>query len=160
MSDVFEGVLLASPFNEVQQAIRTLSPSLSLQVETLDDLSIVSRNDQVGRPQFSPEIEPVAADLSKILGKALVVRYDSRIGHRTSELFINGNMEKAFDEDDEVWVLLDEDGKPLVDGERFKLADMDPDQEYDTVENAIQFGIQSFGSGDYKELRRFMGGWR
>ena len=157
MSEVFEGILLASPFNEVQQAIRTLSPSLSLQVETLDDLSIVSRNDQVGRLQFSMEIEPVAADLSKIIGKALVVRYDSGIGHRTSELFINGNMEKAFGEDDEVWVLLGEDGEPLVDGERFKLEELDPDEEYETIENAIQLGLQSFGSGDYKELRAFMG---
>ena len=81
MSEVFEGVLLACPFNEVKLAIRTLSPSLSLKVERLDDLSIVSRNDQVGRPRFSLEIEQVAADLSKIVGKALVVRYDSRIGH-------------------------------------------------------------------------------
>jgi hypothetical protein len=157
MSEVFEGVLLASPFNEAQKAVRTLPSSLSLIVERLGDLSIVSRNDQVGRPQFSPEIEQVAADLSKIVGKALVVRYDSRIGHRTSELFIDGNMEKAFGEDDEVWVLLGEDGKPLVDGERFKLADMDPDQEYETIENAIQSGIQSFGSGDWKELRALMG---
>jgi hypothetical protein len=157
MSEVFEGVLLASPFNEVQKAVRTLPSSLSLKVEKLDDLSVVSRNDQVGRPQFSQEIEQVATGLSNILGKALVVRHDSRIGHRTSELFINGNMERAFDEDDEVWVLLDEDGEPLVDGKRFKLADLDPDQEYETIENAIELGIQSLGSGDWKELRSFMG---
>jgi hypothetical protein len=157
MSEVFEGVLLASRFNEVQMAIRTISPSLSLKVERLDDLSIVSRNDQIGRPQFSPEIEQVAADLSKIVGKALVVRYDSRIGHRTSELFINGNMEKAFDEADEVYVLLDEDGEPLVDGERFKLADMDSDHEYDTIENAIELGLQSLGSGDWEKLLSFIG---
>jgi len=156
MSEVFEGVLLPCPFNDVKLAIRTLSPSLSLKVERLDDLSIVSRNDQVGRPRFSPEIEQVAADLSKIVGKALVVRYDSRIGHRTSELFINGNMEKAFDEADEVYVLLDEDGEPLVDGERFKLAGMDSDQEYDTIENAIELGLKSLCSGDWEKLLSFI----
>jgi hypothetical protein len=156
MSEVFEGVLLASPFNEVQQAVGTLPSSLSPKVERLDDLSIVSRNDQGGRPQFSPEAERIAADLSNIVGKALVVRYDSRIGHRSSELFVNGNMERAFDEADELWVLLDEEGEPLLDGERFKLADLDPDQEYEAIANAIELGLQSLGSGDWKKLLLFI----
>ena len=66
-------------------------------------------------------------------------------------------MEKAFEEADEVYVLLDEDGEPLVDGERLKLAGMDSDQEYDTIENAIELGLQSLGSGDWEKLLSFIG---
>jgi hypothetical protein len=157
MSEVFEGVLLTATFNEVEQAVKTLPSSLNPRLKRLGDVSVVYCDNQRNRRPFSPDIERIASDLSGNLGKALVVRYDSGVGHRSSKLFVNRNMEKAFCETDEVFVPLDEDGYPLLDGERFKLPDMDPDQEYETIENAIQLGLQSLGAGDWKELHKFIG---
>jgi hypothetical protein len=144
MSEIFEGIIyLASPteagavFQKVvsQTALRLALTQLEGSVYAL------YRNDERTKAAFVPEMDRLGRGISFDIGEALVARYDSRSGYVSSELYNNGKLSKGFDEDDEVYVLLGEDGMPLVQGKQFRYADLDPDEEYDTLYNAIQLGL-------------------
>jgi len=115
MSAVFEGLLL--PFEGVDEARLQLGPylksrktSINLDYRNLDDeVFVIFRTDPRNAP-FSDEIEGVAAELASAVGKALVVRYDSRIGLRSSLYFEDGVPILGFDNEDEIYLGLNEDG--------------------------------------------------
>jgi len=116
------------------------------------DLSVVSREDGTVRRRFSEHIDQLAVELSMELGKALVVRYDDRVGLRWAGLYEGGEAVREFGEDDELWVPLGEDGEPVVDGLQLKYSELDPDEEYATSVNAIEAGLLAFGRGSWQDL--------
>jgi hypothetical protein len=97
-------------------------------------------------------MEELAAAASKPARRALLIRFDSRTGHRSAELFEDGERRRSFGDADELYVPLDESGEPVLTAAPLRFADLDPEQEYETIENAIQLGLKAFGRGDWKTL--------
>ena len=83
----------------------------------------------------------LASTLSESTSAALAVLYDSRCGLRAAVAFRGGAVSAEFGEDDEWWVPLDEDGKPRRDVPPVPAADLDADEEYDCVRDAIEVGL-------------------
>ena len=121
------------------------------------DLSVVYRVEKNRHKLiFDRRIEYLASQLSLEVSTVLVTRYDSRTGHRSSILFKEGLPLYSFDENDEIWVLLDEKGNPLIDGEKFSINSLKDDEEYETIWNAIQLCLQALGVENYNEVYSFI----
>ncbi|SRR6266496_5368397 len=145
MSQIFEGIVCRMLPEKVGSLSRQVFSKTKLQLglsELGDSVYAVYRNDDRTKSAFVPEMDRLGKELSLDIRDVLVARYDSRSGHVSSTLYKNGTVYKAFDEDDEIYVLLDEDGTPLVNGQQFQYADLDPNEEYDTLYNAIQLGLE------------------
>jgi hypothetical protein len=153
MSTIFEGILCPAKPEQVQQALLDTEIPWNLALSDLpSDLTAVVREDPRSALVFAEAFDGLAEFLSDRLGTSLVIRHDDRIGHRSSKLYRNGELVQAFGEDDELYVLLDEEGEPISDGERFSLRELDPDEEYETVKNAIQLGLDGLGRGDWNSV--------
>ncbi|MGB3641328.1 MAG: hypothetical protein WBA39_27690 [Rivularia sp. (in: cyanobacteria)] len=158
MSYAFEGVLCVVPFENIQSISSQISTPFKLKINKINDcLSCLSRvRDWV----FSSEMEYVASQISIIFSKAILVRYDDRVGYRESILFQEGLPLKTFDLADEIWVMLDENGEPIVNGLKFRIEQIedDDDEEYETICNAIQLGLESLGINIdvWKEVHSFI----
>jgi hypothetical protein len=123
MSAVFEGVLLSGSFEDAEFIISSLSSSLNLEIGQLaEHLLVISRVESTrSKLLFTQQMEYVASQISLLVSSALLVRYDDRIGHRSSILFQEGMPIKSFSEIDEIWVLTDEERNPIVDGKKFSI---------------------------------------
>jgi hypothetical protein len=153
MSSIFEAILSPAEPERLLQVLEPLEISLHLALSSLPGgLTAAVREDPRHEYAFTEDLDGIAEALSKTLGTSLVVRYDDRIGHRSSKLYRDGELIRSFGEDDEVYVLLDEDGEPIPEGERFSLQDLDPDEEYETIKNAIQLGLEGLGRGDWPSV--------
>ncbi|BAY81410.1 hypothetical protein NIES267_08860 [Calothrix parasitica NIES-267] len=147
MSSVFEAILFKASFEQIKDNInQKISTNIKLYLGKInDDLSCFhvvenSRN-------FFYDLEYVASQISIIFSQALLIRYDGRVAYRESTVFQEGYPIKKFDLADEIWVMLDKGGKPIVNGTQFtveQISDND-NEEYETVYNAIQLGIKSIG---------------
>ncbi|OUL27871.1 hypothetical protein BV378_08955 [Nostoc sp. RF31YmG] len=158
MSNVFEAIICAIDFARANNLLATISSELTLEVVKINEtLSVIYRVEQ-NRPKliFDRQIEYLASQLSLEISAVLVARYDSRIGHRSSIVFKEGLPIYSFDENDEIWVLLNEEGNPLIDGENFSINSMKDDEEYETICNAIQLGLQALGVENYNEVYSFI----
>lgn len=157
MSSIFEGILCPAEPSAVRKDLISTNTDLTLAVSAVPgDVTAVIRESLRSELRFSAEIDDLAANLSSVYGSSLVVRYDDRIGHRSSILYKEGKRARSFGEEDETYVLLDEEGEPLRDGARFKLAELTSDEEYETIENAIQAGLAEFGKGDWESLHELL----
>lgn len=101
-------------------------------------------------------MDELAAEVSKSCGKALLARFDSRAGSRSSAVFENGQLGQTFGEDDELYVPLDDKGDPVRNASPVRLTMLDPDQEYETIQNAIQLGLRAFGRDRWTQLFRLI----
>ena len=157
MSEVFEGVLCSAKPEELSTGLDATGTSSFLNVHPLTpSTSVAYRIQARQKTAFSTEVNEVAAKLSELFERALVVRYDSRIGHRSAEYFVRGQLERAFGEEDELFVGVDEAGMPLESSPVYRLEELDPDVEYETKTNAIQLGLDASGLCDWETLFRFM----
>ena len=148
MSYTLEGVLCIAPFENIRDIDLQISSSLNLQVDKIDDcLSCIYRVENQRNWIFDSEMEYVASQISVILSKAILIRYDDRVGYRESTVFQEGYPIKSFNLNDEIWVMLDEDGQPIIDGKQFTIEQIadDDDDEYETIYNAIQLGLDLLG---------------
>lgn len=157
MSEIFEGVLAYSDPGELQRALQPVNPGVPLAIEVLrSGMSVAYRTDPRETATFSAELDRVARELSRALGEALVVRYDSRVGQRSAALYENGAAGRSFGEADELYVRLDEQGYPLQDAAKLRLDQLSPDEEYETARNAIQLGLDALGHGGWEDLHELM----
>ncbi len=153
MSSIFEGIIVPVPVDELGSAYRTIQVDLSLTLRQLDGAtSTIYRNDPRSKARFTETIDKLAAKLSERLGKALVVRCDSRVGYRSSTLYAQGRLAQSFDDDDEVWVPIDEAAEALGDGPHLKASELEPDEEYATIYNAVQLGLAALGQGSWDDV--------
>lgn len=151
MSEIFEGFIFMAGEREAKALFRKVAPKcpLSLALGRLgDSVSALYRNDERSQAAFRKEIDSLASEVSLDAGTVLVARYDSRSGYASSNLYRHGTLTQQFDEEDEVYVLLGEDGMPQVNGRYFRYAELDPDAEYDTLFNAIQLGLEQMGASN------------
>jgi hypothetical protein len=157
MSTVFEGILCIVAFEDAISISSQISSSLKLKVEKINNyLSAIFRDENRKSLIFSPEIEYIASKISVAFSQALVVRYDDRVGYRATILFQNGVPSKSFDLADEIWVITDERGEPIVNGEKLTTDQIKDDEEYETIENAIQLGLNAFGINNWSEVHSFI----
>src|SRR5262249_52827123 len=123
-----------------------------------DDLLVVYDRDARESDTFQPEMERIAQAISLAADSALLVRYDGRVGYRASQLFQRGRPVREFSLADERWIPYGPDGMPDVNGPTYAADELDPDREYDTAHDAIQLGLEAFGSGTWDELEEFIAG--
>jgi hypothetical protein len=90
----------------------------------------------------------IARELSVHTGRALAVLYDNQIDWRSAYFYENGTFIKECTEDDELWVILDEDGTPQREGRPLHIHELAANQEYDCLVSAIDAGIHALGVGD------------
>ena len=161
MSYIFEGILCYASVDNLRRAVIDEGSALTLHLVVSafsTEVSVTNRNDSRDQADFTFKMDGVAEHLSITFGFALLVRYDDRIGHRSSAYIVDGRLQSSYGEEDEIWVLLDDNGEPLLSGPRFHTSELDPDPdvEYETIENAIQLGLKDFGAGDWEILHAAM----
>jgi hypothetical protein len=153
MSDILEGVVFRNGSAAVQPVLeRATHPVILEQVG--DGLRSISRTDTRETGPASEEMEHIAEQVSEVTGSALLFRYDSRIGHRSSTLYERGKPVREFGLADERWVRLDEHGERILNGRTYSADELDPDPnaEYETLQNAIELGLDAFGAGNWDEI--------
>lgn len=155
MSIVFEGIICFARDKDVQNVFVPSLSSIRLNTKGVDDLLTILYRPERAQP-FSEEIEDIAAQLSLSLGPTIVARFDSIIGYRSSMVFENGVLVQIFAQDDEIYAPLDEEGEPMVNGPRVRLAELKPSEEYDTLQNAIQLGLEFVGQDVWENLFDFI----
>ena len=159
MSAIFEGILLYRTAVDklgldLKKYCESQMSGIQIACAFLDEhSSAIVRIDSRNAP-FSEEFDKLGSKLSSTIGGTLVVRYDSRIGHRSSSYFEGGHLVAAFGEADEIFSPLNDDG--FVTGARFRVVELDEDEEYETVENAIELGLGKFGGCSWENLHFFI----
>ncbi len=159
MSAVFEGLLLR--FDGVDEAcfqigsyLKSKKVPISLDYRNLDDdVFVIFRTDDRNAP-FSEDVEKLAVELSAAVNKALVVRYDSRTGYRSSSYFEGGVPIIGFDNEDEIYLGVNEDG--TLSGEQFTYDQVIGGVDYEMSQNAIQSGLEKLGAGNWDKLLEFI----
>lgn len=158
MSEIFEGVVIRVPAKVVESVIANLNTDLEFGLFGLSgQLSILYRNDAREVAEFSNTTNWLAEKLSRPLAQTLLVRYDSRIGHRSSVLYVNGALKREFGMKDELFVPLNEDGEPILTAPRLRFTELNPEEEYETIENAIQLGLTELGDGNWSDIKKWIG---
>jgi hypothetical protein len=162
LSNIFEGLLYWTTGDALPNALVDASINCRIPFSVVTLTEEVSAAVVVGPDHldtFPGKLECAATALAKSFGQVLLVRYDDQIGHRSSALYESGREKVAYGEEDEIWVLLDDDGAPDMSGPRLRVdqLDPDPDVEYETIENAIQLGLRDFGWERWRLLHHFIG---
>ena len=107
--------------------------------------------------RFDEEVDRAAAELSRLYGKSLVIRYDDRIGYESAVLYENGERVREFNEKDELCVPLNPDGTPDLDMPPIGRTELLPNVEYEPVESAVSLGLSSIGERQaYESVRHLM----
>ena len=159
MSVIFEGILLLrkavdAPGLDLVKVCESRMSGIRLRQALLDDHVAAIMRVRDRDAAFSEEVERLGAERSSRLGRALVARHDSRIGHRSSSFFEPGRLAARFGEEDEIFTPLDAGGSTT--GARFRVEDRDEGEEYETIENAIPLGLDRLGADSWEDLPSFI----
>ena len=146
MSEMFEAVVVVAPdpealdLSSATNGFRTFRPATGVLVF----LRTANRS-----KAFDLEaVEGLASLASAHSAKCVAAFYDNRVGHRYASSFSRGQLERQFDESDEIWVELDESGYPETDGPRIAAENLVPGIEYDCLGNAIDIALVEAGAPD------------
>src|SRR5262245_35231453 len=80
----------------------------------------------------SDEIDTIAEQVSAKY-PCLVINYENQVGTREARYYADGDLARSFGPDDEVFVLLGEDGEPLVEGQRYSIDELAEEEDYDCI---------------------------
>lgn len=155
MSYVLEGVVV--PVDE--SVARAAAGGVEIEFDVLPlnaENSILARP---GRPRFASRTAEIAASLSLTLGQALLVRWDDRVGFRESRVYAGGSELRRFTTDDEVYVMLDDDGMPVDDGTTYSESELEAcedDSEFQVFQNALELGCGHAGFCEWSLLQSFI----
>lgn len=142
MSEMYEGIVFRASDAAATDALLRLSAPFPLRLVRLaDDTFGAYRVAGRSVPLDVQATTSLAAELSKAVSAALAVFYDNSSGVRMAAAFRNGTLSAEFGETDEWWTPLDEDGEPRRDVPPVLATDMEADQEYDCVRDAIEAGL-------------------
>lgn len=147
MSEVFEGIAYAGPHVStlnVEQRNEMVPYELAPGRHLLAALP--------ARGPFSKATDRHAALLSEQVGSTVLIRYDTRIGHRSAVIYRNAAVERSYGEKDEIYVELDKTGEPILAGKRFRVDELQPEDEYETISNAIQLALEETGVMSWPEF--------
>jgi hypothetical protein len=154
MSEILEAVACKAGPEDATVFLERERPDLSLALAELSNRGIMLyRHDSRAHARFDPYMDHLAKALSSSFQRSLVIRYDSRESFRASALYTNGALHKQYGREDEIFVPLDEEGEPVVDGPTHRYSELDPSGEYETSTNAIELGLQKLGVGSWGEIQ-------
>ncbi|MFO1041859.1 MAG: hypothetical protein U0941_08740 [Planctomycetaceae bacterium] len=149
MSEFYEGAVVSGDAETVSAIFRALTSRRSLRLVRFDDRTYgIYPVDARSDPMDEVATNSIACQLSVACGHALGVLYDNRIRLRRSTLFQDGNQIHQVRDDQEQWVRLDDTGYPETNGVVLTIDNLDPDEEYDCVRNAIDLGLAQLGVSD------------
>ena len=154
MSYVLERIIV--PVAPRRTADRVDDCNMKFDILPLDgETSILARP---GRPSFDDAVCELARSLSIGMGVALLVRWDDRVELRESQVFPDGSRTHRFNNEDELYVLLDDDGIPIHDGRKYRETECDnlPDEEFQFFQNALKFGCEQSGFCSWQRLYDFI----
>ena len=154
MSYVLEGIIV--PVAESVAADEVANCGILFDVLRLDDaISILARP---GRPAFDDTVCEFAGRLSSAMRVALLVRWDDRVGARESRVFRDGSQTHRFGVDDELYVVLDDDGMPIRDGRKYQESELDAlaGEEFEVFQNALELGCEQSGLCSWQLLHDFI----
>ncbi len=158
MSEVFLGIVVRGIVPAVAEVL-TDDPLNNILVATRfsDDFLIVWVKNPPAATRISDgEFDRLSRELSRRFSSSLYLNYDSRLGYRESQLYEKGDSRLGFGLDDELWVPLREDGELDRSAPPMKVSELQEDEEYGTIKNAIDFGFESFGGGSWSGLKSFI----
>ena len=146
MSELYEGVVIVGDIDTVSSRFDSLDSTRTLRLVRFDDWTfgaypVALRADLID----DAHTDAIARHLSGSCGNALAVLYDDRTGLRASKLFRDGKLVREFGELDEQWVRLGEDGYPDANGTVLSADELDPDDEYECIQDAISLGLADLG---------------
>jgi hypothetical protein len=149
MSETYEGLVFRSSDAAAPNAFHSLPVRFPLRLVRLADSTfgvyrVAERSDRFD----ATAMMALACTLSKSTSAALAVFYDNGCGVRASVAFRGGALSAEFGADDEWWVPLDEDGNPSREVPWLPAAELDPDEEYDCVRDAIEVGLAALDVSD------------
>lgn len=155
MSYVLEAILIPAAKSEL-----ALPADAPFEVEIFALSDAVTLFARPGRPAFDDQFVQFAATLSASYEGALLVRYDNRVGERASFVFRDQELIASYTTEDELFVELDEEGEPLLDGPRYSEPEVErleeEDREFEVVVNAIQLGCEACPWCVWNLLQRFI----
>lgn len=158
MSEMFEGAICRCPAATARAHAAAMVNPISIEAfELPDNLLVVCQSSPRRSSAFADDMDCFTCEISKSITKALLIRYDSRVGHRSSRLYVEGHLKREFGQNDELFVPLDEKGEPITTGPHIKFNEMVANEEYETIKNAIELGLSEFGSGSWTDLKQLIG---
>ena len=142
MSEFYEGIVAVGDEELVVSGFHSLNVKRSMRLVKFGDriFGAYPIGSRAARMDIA-ETDAAATHLSKVCGNALVVLYDNRTGLRVSKLFREGELDCEFGELDETWVPLDENGDPDITQQPLSANELDEDEEYECIQNAISLGL-------------------
>lgn len=142
MSELYEGVVFLSTEAIARQAFEVLAPPFRVCLVRLPAgaFGVYRVADRSTKFEFEATCG-LAAQLSESAAAALAVFYDNRSGVCAGGLYRAGELVQEFGEDDELWVPCDDEGEPRRDCPPIPPSEMDEDQEYDCIRDAIAAGL-------------------
>ncbi len=147
MSEIYEGYVTKASERHIREALVETGTLLRFRLSSIGPYAVADR--VAGREvSFSPEVQSLAAILSTLLGSLVTYLYDSRVGNRAGSVFDAGVQKHSFDEADELWVPLAEDGEPMAEAAPLHLSELRDDEEYETSMNAIDLALEQVGVGE------------
>jgi len=148
MSERYEAVLFSTSRGEAERAFRLLRSPLPVGLGALarDLFAVYVREGRIFDP---PEVEAIAARLSKTFGKALALFHDDSCGVDVAACYEGGRLTRRFDESSQIWLLLNDAGGVDLEAGRFSAGDVaaddDPEREFLCFATAIDAGLAEFG---------------
>jgi hypothetical protein len=157
MSELFEAVLA---IGFTAEAIRApVIPPQFLSLALPHGVQAFVRDLSSGRQLSIDDTRQLATTISSFSDSALAVFYDNRVALRAAVHYSRGKLVREYDAQDELWVPLDEDGQPLLGGPPLLVGDLSPEEEYETVRNAIDVALSAVGlypSLDSRSLKQLL----
>lgn len=148
MSELYEGVVFRADVPTARAAFAALVSPLRLRLVRLAT-GVFGVYRVAGRrePIDLEALGDVASQLANQRGEAVALWHDGRSCLRGGMLYKKGLPFREFGPDDEVWVPLGDDGELVLDGPRYRLAELPPGGEYDCFASAIDVALQSILAG-------------
>ena len=82
--------------------------------------------------------------------RVLCIDYDDGCGRRNATIYVSGQLVRTFGEADELWVPIDESGKPIDGAMPMPEDKLDEDVEYDCVHDGITAALDTcYGVGRF-----------
>jgi hypothetical protein len=101
------------------------------------------------------DLDTWGPSLTKVMTEYCLLFYDNHEGYRESCVVIGDNR-TWFREEDELWVPFGSRDEPVNETQPLKLDELKEDEEYETIKDAIQLGLDLFGinisSADLKQI--------
>ena len=148
MSEIYEGVVFRADARTARRTFESLSSPLRLRLVPLARgvfgiYRVACRADAIDQPA----VEGVAQRASAEVGQAVALFYDNSCGVRLGVLYSGGRRGREFGDADAWWVPYGEDGRLVLDGPRFRVAELRQGEEYDCIHSAIDAALEAVAAG-------------